>query len=62
MTARFKSFEEDSGIDWGLEASPSGSLLLDGTPVRISGQDSDRGTFSHRHAVVYGRGNARTLL
>ncbi|CAI8359651.1 MAG: Multifunctional 2-oxoglutarate metabolism enzyme [Opitutia bacterium UBA7350] len=54
MTARFKSFADDSGIDWGLgEALAIGSLLLDGTPVRISGQDSKRGTFSHRHAVVY---------
>lgn len=54
MAARFKSFEDDSGIDWGLgEALAIGSLLMDGTPVRISGQDSKRGTFSHRHAVVY---------
>ena len=30
-----------------------GSLLLEGTPVRLSGQDSRRGTFSQRHAVLY---------
>ena len=29
-----------------------GTLLLEGTPVRLSGQDSGRGTFSHRHAVL----------
>ena len=35
------------------EALAFGSLLMDGTPVRLSGQDSERGTFSHRHAVLY---------
>jgi 2-oxoglutarate dehydrogenase E1 component len=54
MDAKLKAFEEDTGIDWGMgEALAFGSLLMDGTPVRISGQDSKRGTFSHRHAVVY---------
>ena len=39
-------------FDWGMgEALAFGSLLLDGTPVRLSGQDSERGTFTHRHAV-----------
>ncbi|MFP4157928.1 MAG: 2-oxoglutarate dehydrogenase E1 component [Opitutales bacterium] len=54
MEAKLKAFEDDTGIDWGMgEALAFGSLLMDGTPVRISGQDSKRGTFSHRHAVVY---------
>lgn len=54
MEAKLKAFEEDTGIDWGMgEALAFGTLLLEGTPVRISGQDSKRGTFSHRHAVVY---------
>jgi 2-oxoglutarate dehydrogenase E1 component len=54
MKAKLKAFEEDSGIDWGMgEALAFGTLLMDGTPVRVSGQDSKRGTFSHRHAVVY---------
>ncbi len=35
------------------EALAMGSLLLDGTPVRLSGQDSRRGTFSQRHSVLY---------
>lgn len=40
-------------IDWGMaEQLAFGSLLLEGTPVRITGQDSCRGTFSHRQAVV----------
>ncbi len=42
-----------SEIDWaGAEALAFGNLLLKGTPVRLSGQDSGRGTFSHRHAIL----------
>ncbi|HEX2204160.1 MAG TPA: 2-oxoglutarate dehydrogenase E1 component [Longimicrobium sp.] len=41
-------------IDWGhAEALAFASLLADGTPVRITGQDAERGTFSHRHAVLH---------
>jgi len=40
-------------IDWGMgEALAFGTLLAQGTRVRLSGQDSRRGTFSHRHAVL----------
>jgi 2-oxoglutarate dehydrogenase E1 component len=40
-------------VDWSLaEALAFGSLLLEGTDVRLSGQDTRRGTFSHRHAVL----------
>ena len=46
-------------IDWGCaEMLALGSLLREGTNVRLAGQDSGRGTFSHRHAVLYDRGNA----
>tara|TARA_B100001248_G_scaffold103127_1_gene76839 strand:+ start:226 stop:2988 length:2763 start_codon:yes stop_codon:yes gene_type:complete len=49
-----KNFKSKHGIDWGLaEQLAFGSLMLEGTPVRLSGQDSERGTFSHRHAVWY---------
>jgi 2-oxoglutarate dehydrogenase E1 component len=48
-------------VDWGCaEMLAFGSLLLEGTNVRLSGQDSGRGTFSHRHAVLRDvRTNAR---
>lgn len=43
----------DDAVDWGTaELLALGSLLLEGVPVRLSGQDSRRGTFSQRHAVV----------
>ncbi len=40
-------------LDWGCaEALAFGSLVEDGVPIRLAGQDSGRGTFSHRHAVI----------
>ncbi len=51
---RRKVFEEGGPYDWGYaEALAFGSLLLEGIPMRLSGQDVRRGTFSHRHAVLY---------
>lgn len=51
------------GIDYGMaEALAFGSLLLEGTPVRISGQDVGRGTFSHRHAVLYDVNTAKPYI
>jgi 2-oxoglutarate dehydrogenase E1 component len=45
---------ESGGIDWGqAEALAFGSLLEDGIPIRLSGQDTERGTFSHRHLVLH---------
>jgi 2-oxoglutarate dehydrogenase E1 component len=50
---RRKSIETGQNIDWATgEALAVCSLLLDGHPVRLSGQDSERGTFSQRHAVL----------
>ncbi len=50
----------DGEVDWALgEALAFGSLVLEGTNVRLMGQDSRRGTFSHRHAALidYANGN-----
>jgi 2-oxoglutarate dehydrogenase E1 component len=47
---------EDATIDWALgETLAFGSLLLEGRPVRLAGQDARRGTFGHRHAVIVDR-------
>ena len=47
-----KMIESGEGIDWATgEALAFGSLLVEGSPVRLSGQDSGRGTFSQRHAI-----------
>ena len=48
-------------VDWATaEVLAYASLLDEGTPVRISGQDSKRGTFSHRHAVLFDQENENT--
>ena len=48
----------DASIDWSTgEALAFGSLLLEGKPIRLAGQDSRRGTFSNRHAVIIDRKN-----
>ncbi|WP_043582999.1 2-oxoglutarate dehydrogenase E1 component, partial [Geminisphaera colitermitum] len=54
LDARLRAREEGGPVDWAYaEALAFGSLLLEGIPVRLSGQDCERGTFSHRHAVLY---------
>ncbi|BDB69841.1 2-oxoglutarate dehydrogenase subunit E1 [Comamonas thiooxydans] len=44
----------DVNVDWGMgETMAFGSLVASGYPVRLSGEDSGRGTFTHRHAVIH---------
>ncbi len=51
---RVEALANGGPIDWAFaESLAFGSLLLENTPVRLSGQDCRRGTFSHRHAVFY---------
>jgi len=54
MNNRRKAIETGEGIDWATaEALAFGSLLKEGFPVRLSGQDVERGTFSQRHSVLF---------
>ncbi len=54
MDNRRKTIESGKNIDWATaEALAFGSLLEEGHPVRLSGQDCERGTFSQRHSVLY---------
>lgn len=53
LKRRGEMVSQDKGLDWGMgEALAFGSLLVEGYPVRITGEDAARGTFSHRHAVL----------
>lgn len=53
---RKEGLQKLKGIDWGhAEALAFASILADGTPIRLSGQDSERGTFGHRNAVLHDR-------
>jgi 2-oxoglutarate dehydrogenase E1 component len=52
LEAKAKMFETGEGFDWATgEALAFGSLLTEGYPVRLAGQDSTRGTFSQRHSA-----------
>jgi 2-oxoglutarate dehydrogenase E1 component len=58
LDSRRKAIETGLDLDWSTaEALAFGSLLLDGHPVRLSGQDSERGTFSQRHSVLVDQEN-----
>ncbi|HYN63951.1 MAG TPA: hypothetical protein VES36_05050, partial [Candidatus Limnocylindrales bacterium] len=53
LDAKRAMIDTGEGIDWSTaEALAFGSLLTEGYPVRLSGQDSTRGTFSHRHSAI----------
>ncbi|MBT8342982.1 MAG: 2-oxoglutarate dehydrogenase E1 component [Desulfatitalea sp.] len=65
LRRRLEALEKGVGIDWAnAEALAFASLLTDGVPIRLSGQDSGRGTFSQRHSMLIDRktGAARVPL
>ncbi len=58
-----EQMSREGGIDWGFgEIAAFGSLLMEGVPVRLAGQDSRRGTFVQRHAVFHDRANGTEWL
>ena len=58
LDIKAEAFKSGANFDWSLgEGLAFASLLAEGYPVRISGQDSERGTFSHRHAVLHDPSN-----
>jgi 2-oxoglutarate dehydrogenase E1 component len=61
LERRRPALAAEGGVDWGhAEALAWGSLLITGTAVRISGQDAERGTFSHRQAVLHDHETGKT--
>ncbi|MBV8905264.1 MAG: multifunctional oxoglutarate decarboxylase/oxoglutarate dehydrogenase thiamine pyrophosphate-binding subunit/dihydrolipoyllysine-residue succinyltransferase subunit, partial [Acidobacteriia bacterium] len=60
---RRDAIEKNGPIDWAFaEALAFGTLVLEGTPVRLSGQDSGRGTFSQRHLAFYDSETGRRYI
>lgn len=58
LEAKAEAFKSGANIDWSLgEGLAFASLLAEGYPIRLSGQDCERGTFSHRHAVLHDPSN-----
>ena len=54
LQSKLKAFEAGEGVDWAFAESLAwGTLMMEGYHVRLSGQDSVRGTFSQRHAIFY---------
>ncbi|RDD62208.1 2-oxoglutarate dehydrogenase E1 component [Ferruginivarius sediminum] len=63
LDTKAKMIESGEGIDWATaEALAFGTLAVEGHPVRLSGQDSGRGTFSQRHAVLVDQNTERRYV
>ena len=63
LLAKRVEMSREGGIDWGFgELLSLGSLLVEGVPVRLAGQDSRRGTFVQRHAVFHDRVNGQEWM
>ena len=62
LKRRSEMANDDAQLDWwGGEALAFGSLLMEGTRIRLSGQDAQRGTFSHRHAVLHNQDTGESV-
>jgi len=62
LERRRSALGPDGGIDWAhAEVLAFGSLLTEGTPIRLTGQDSERGTFSQRHMVLHDAKTGQTV-
>ncbi|MGO4889494.1 2-oxoglutarate dehydrogenase E1 component [Anaerobacillus sp. MEB173] len=60
LKRRGKDFEENNKADWALaETLAFATIIADGKPIRMTGQDSERGTFAHRHIVLHDQGSKR---
>ncbi len=63
LNAREKMFAGQDALDWGAaESLAYASLVAEQVPVRLCGQDSQRGTFSHRHSVLHDVNNGATYM
>ncbi|HKB47163.1 MAG TPA: thiamine pyrophosphate-dependent enzyme, partial [Ktedonobacterales bacterium] len=63
LQRRRERLEEERGIDWGhAESLALASILADGEPIRLSGQDTERGTFSQRHLVLHDVNSGRPFI
>jgi 2-oxoglutarate dehydrogenase E1 component len=63
LQRRLRDFGADTRLDWAhAEALAFGSLLVDGVPLRLSGQDAERGTFSQRHLVLHDHRTGERIL
>jgi 2-oxoglutarate dehydrogenase E1 component len=63
LLAKRVEMSRTGGIDWGFgELLALGSLVVEGVPVRMAGQDSRRGTFVQRHAVLHDRENGQEWM
>jgi 2-oxoglutarate dehydrogenase E1 component len=62
LQRRREALDEPAGIDWAhAEALAFASLLTEGTPIRLTGQDTERGTFSQRHMVLHDAKTGQTI-
>ncbi len=63
LKRRADTLGDEGGIDWGqAEELAFASILADGTSIRLTGQDSERGTFSHRHAVLHDQRSGKLYI